>query len=243
MLVKSKTLDRPPSKESWDTQSKSDSFNFSQCVSDFHVDSIKSRVHKWKTLKVSINRAAHWLVLKLLCKRTVILTLGLRSPVERPLSVARKVPNEERDPEEMACRVHQAIQGENDPARSPEPFGRSTVRLLLFSLNILMTHASTYPKIFCFVINSCFSVFIFIKLGFWFSCLTFPTQRLTLNFCLLWIQGRGNQMMNGSLHHNSQDKGHNNVSLAMQRITLMIPRYTYRTVLPNTKTTYIKSDF
>lgn len=166
MLVKSKTLDRPPSKESWDTQSKSDSFNFSQCISDFHVDSIKSRVHKWKTLKVSINRTAHWFGLKLLCKRTVILTLGLRSSVERPLSVARKVPNEERDPEEMACRVHQAIQRENDPARSPEPFGRSTVRLLLFSLNILVTHASTYPKIFCFVMNSCFSVFILIKLGF-----------------------------------------------------------------------------
>lgn len=48
-------------------------------------------------------------------------------------------------------------------------------------------------------------------------------------------------MTNGLLHHNSQDKGHSNVSLAMQRITLMVPRYTYRTVLPNIKTLYIKS--
>lgn len=107
MLVKSKTLDRPPSKDSWDTQ-------------------------------------------------------RLRSPVERPLSVSRKVSNEERDPDEMACRVHQAIQRENEPVQSPEPFGRST--------------------------------------------------------------GRGNQTANGSVHHNSQDKGHSSVSLAMQRITQMVPR-------------------
>lgn len=30
MLVKSKTLDRPPSKDSWDAQSELDMFNFSQ---------------------------------------------------------------------------------------------------------------------------------------------------------------------------------------------------------------------
>lgn len=37
MLVKSKTLDRPPSKDSWDTQSKSGIFNFSQCMSDLFL--------------------------------------------------------------------------------------------------------------------------------------------------------------------------------------------------------------
>ncbi|XP_070708413.1 katanin-interacting protein isoform X2 [Pempheris klunzingeri] len=73
MLVKSKTLDRPPSKESWDGQRP-------------------------------------------------------RSRVERPLSAARKASVEERDSEEMACRVRQAIQRENDPVQSPELFSRNTVR-------------------------------------------------------------------------------------------------------------------
>ncbi|XP_076615806.1 katanin-interacting protein isoform X1 [Chaetodon auriga] len=107
MLVKSKTLDRPPSKDSWD------------------------------------------------CQRP-------RSRVERPLSAARKASVEERDPEEMACRVRQAIQRENDSVQSPELFSRN--------------------------------------------------------------MGRAHQMMNGLVHHNSHDKDENNVTLAMQRITLMGPR-------------------
>ncbi|KAK1881253.1 Protein KIAA0556 [Dissostichus eleginoides] len=73
MLVKSKTLDRPPSKDSWD------------------------------------------------CQRP-------RSRVERPLSAARKASVEERDPEEMACRVRQAIQRENDPLQSLELFSRNMGR-------------------------------------------------------------------------------------------------------------------
>ncbi|KAK5850661.1 hypothetical protein PBY51_001519 [Eleginops maclovinus] len=73
LLVKSKTLDRPPSKDSWD------------------------------------------------CQRP-------RSRVERPLSAARKASVEERDPEEMACRVRQAIQRENDPSQSLELFNRNTGR-------------------------------------------------------------------------------------------------------------------
>ncbi|XP_059180737.1 katanin-interacting protein [Centropristis striata] len=73
LLVKSKTLDRPPSKESWDGQRP-------------------------------------------------------RSRVERPLSAARKASVEERDSEEMACRVRQAIQRENDPEQSPELFSRNTGR-------------------------------------------------------------------------------------------------------------------
>ncbi|XP_028989867.1 katanin-interacting protein isoform X2 [Betta splendens] len=70
-LVKSKTLDRPPSKEIWDVQRQ-------------------------------------------------------RSRAERPLSAARKVSVEERDPEDAACRVQQAIQKENEPVQSPELFNRST---------------------------------------------------------------------------------------------------------------------
>ncbi|XP_069373177.1 katanin-interacting protein isoform X2 [Paralichthys olivaceus] len=73
MLVKSKTLDRPPSAETWDGQRP-------------------------------------------------------RSRVERPLSAARKASVEERDPEEMACRVRQAIQRENDSVQSSELFSRSTGR-------------------------------------------------------------------------------------------------------------------
>lgn len=51
--------------------------------------------------------------------------------MERPLSAARKASVEERDSEEMACRVRQAIQRENNPVQSPELFSRSTVRLPL----------------------------------------------------------------------------------------------------------------
>ncbi|XP_051274601.1 katanin-interacting protein isoform X1 [Dicentrarchus labrax] len=104
MLVKSKTLDRPPSKDSLDGQ------------------------RPW-------------------------------SRVERPLSAARKASVEERDPEEKACMVRQAIQRENNPVQSPELFTRN--------------------------------------------------------------MGRGHQMMNGLVHHNSHDKDDNIVTLAMQRITLM----------------------
>lgn len=35
-------------------------------------------------------------------------------------------------------------------------------------------------------------------------------------------------MMNGLVHHNSHDKDENSVNLAMQRITLMGPRYADR---------------
>ncbi|XP_042364417.1 katanin-interacting protein isoform X2 [Plectropomus leopardus] len=106
MLVKSKTLDRQPSKDSWDGQRP-------------------------------------------------------RSRVERPLSAARKASAEERDSEEMACRVRQAIQRENHPVQGPELFSRNT--------------------------------------------------------------GRGHQVMNGLVRHNSHDKDENSVTVAMQRITLMGP--------------------
>ncbi|KAM8836946.1 katanin-interacting protein isoform 2-T2 [Spinachia spinachia] len=65
MLVKSKTLDRPPSKESWGVQRP-------------------------------------------------------RSRAETPLSATRKAPVEERDPEETACSVRQAIQRENEPVQTAE---------------------------------------------------------------------------------------------------------------------------
>ncbi|KAI3365616.1 hypothetical protein L3Q82_010698, partial [Scortum barcoo] len=122
VLVKSKTLDRPPSLDSWD------------------------------------------------CQRP-------KSRVERPLSAARKASVEERDPEEAATRVRQAIQRENDPLLSPELFSRNT-----------------------------------------------PKASLTLLFCFLFIQGRAHQMMNGLVHHNSHSKDENSVTMAMQRITLMVPR-------------------
>ncbi|KAM9424231.1 katanin-interacting protein [Pholidichthys leucotaenia] len=101
MLVKSKTLDRPPSKESWDG-------------------------HRTK------------------------------SRIERPLSAARKLSVEERDPDEVAFGVRQAMQRENDPVQTAEIFTRNMVR--------------------------------------------------------------------GLMHHKSTDKEDNNVTLAMQRITLMGPR-------------------
>ncbi|XP_062415985.1 katanin-interacting protein isoform X2 [Pungitius pungitius] len=71
LLVKSKTLDRPPSKESWE---------------------------------------------------------GPRGRAERPLSGARKAPAEERDPEETACRVRQAIRRENEPVQPAELLNRNTGR-------------------------------------------------------------------------------------------------------------------
>ncbi|XP_029383143.1 protein KIAA0556 isoform X2 [Echeneis naucrates] len=69
MMVKSKTLDRPPSDVSWDGQRP-------------------------------------------------------QSRVERPLSTARKASVEEQDPEEMACRVRQAIQRENDLELFSHSMGR-----------------------------------------------------------------------------------------------------------------------
>ncbi|XP_055006031.1 katanin-interacting protein isoform X1 [Boleophthalmus pectinirostris] len=71
MLVKSKTLDRPPSKD-WDSQ---------------------------RTRRV-----------------------------ERPLSVVRKTSLEERDPDNMACNVRQAIQKENSSVQSSDAFNRSLGR-------------------------------------------------------------------------------------------------------------------
>lgn len=47
--------------------------------------------------------------------------------MERPLSAARKASVEERDPEDVACRVRQAMQRENDPVPSAELFSRNTV--------------------------------------------------------------------------------------------------------------------
>lgn len=73
MLVKSKTLDSTPSKDSWDSQRQ-------------------------------------------------------RSRVERPLSAVKKASLEERDPEDMAWRVRQAIQKENTPVHSPDVFNRNTAR-------------------------------------------------------------------------------------------------------------------
>lgn len=50
--------------------------------------------------------------------------------MERPLSAARKSSVEERDPEEAAFRVRQAIQRENDhPVQSPELISRNTVHV------------------------------------------------------------------------------------------------------------------
>lgn len=48
---------------------------------------------------------------------------------------------------------------------------------------------------------------------------------MSLVFCLLFIQARGHQMINGLGHHNTHDKDENRVTLAMQRINLMAPRY------------------
>lgn len=41
-------------------------------------------------------------------------------------------------------------------------------------------------------------------------------------------------MMNGLVHHNSHEKDDNSVTMAMQRITLMAPRYADRIWLLNT---------
>lgn len=75
--------------------------------------------------------------------------------MERPLSAARKASVEERDPEEMACKVRQAIQRENDPVQSPELFSRNTVCLphtLHFPLS------TTYLKYFSLLLTIVFMV-------------------------------------------------------------------------------------
>uniref|UniRef100_A0A8C6S5Q3 KIAA0556 n=1 Tax=Neogobius melanostomus TaxID=47308 RepID=A0A8C6S5Q3_9GOBI len=63
----------------------------------------------------------------LLVKRT-------RGQIERPLSVVRKASLEERDPDDMACRVRQAIKKENSPVQSSDAFSRSTVSVTLQSV-------------------------------------------------------------------------------------------------------------
>uniref|UniRef100_A0A4W5QVN8 Katanin interacting protein n=1 Tax=Hucho hucho TaxID=62062 RepID=A0A4W5QVN8_9TELE len=50
--------------------------------------------------------------------------------VERPLSAARKASQEERDSEETACRVLQALQRENSPLQSPDDAWLDSVLLL-----------------------------------------------------------------------------------------------------------------
>lgn len=54
--------------------------------------------------------------------------------MERPLSANRKSSVEDRDPEEVAIRVRQAIQRENNPVQSAELFSRHTVCLSHTSL-------------------------------------------------------------------------------------------------------------
>lgn len=73
-------------------------------------------------------------------------SLGPRSRVDRPLSSSRKASVEERDPEEMACKVRQAIQRENQPVLSPELFSRNTVHLphIVFSRLLLLHTISIY---------------------------------------------------------------------------------------------------
>uniref|UniRef100_A0A8C4DET0 KATNIP domain-containing protein n=1 Tax=Dicentrarchus labrax TaxID=13489 RepID=A0A8C4DET0_DICLA len=68
--------------------------------------------------------------------------------VERPLSAARKASVEERDPEEKACMVRQAIQRENNPVQSPELFTRNMVCL---------PHTIHVPPLLnFFTVKSCF---------------------------------------------------------------------------------------
>uniref|UniRef100_A0AAX7T2Z0 KATNIP domain-containing protein n=1 Tax=Astatotilapia calliptera TaxID=8154 RepID=A0AAX7T2Z0_ASTCA len=66
----------------------------------------------------------------------------LLSRVERPLSANRKSSVEDRDPEEVAIRVRQAIQRENNPVQSAELFSRHTVCLSHTSLltSVITSH-------------------------------------------------------------------------------------------------------
>ena len=54
--------------------------------------------------------------------------------MERPLSAARKTSFEERDSDEVAYRVRQAIQRENTPVQKAEIFSRNTVCLVFTTL-------------------------------------------------------------------------------------------------------------
>uniref|UniRef100_A0A3Q3LFG1 Katanin interacting protein n=1 Tax=Mastacembelus armatus TaxID=205130 RepID=A0A3Q3LFG1_9TELE len=74
-------------------------------------------------------------------KQCVLLAKGPKSRVERPLSAARKPSVEDRDSEEMAWRVQQAIQRENDPVRSPELLNRNMVHLPHNALHPLFTQS------------------------------------------------------------------------------------------------------
>lgn len=62
--------------------------------------------------------------------------------MERPLSANRKSSVEDRDPEEVAIRVRQAIQKENNPVQSAELFSRHTVCLSHTSLltSVITSH-------------------------------------------------------------------------------------------------------
>uniref|UniRef100_A0A8C9ZC78 KATNIP domain-containing protein n=1 Tax=Sander lucioperca TaxID=283035 RepID=A0A8C9ZC78_SANLU len=73
--------------------------------------------------------------------------------VERPLSAARKASVEERDSDEMACRVRQAIQRENDPVQSPELFNRNMV-CLPHTVHTHPTPTHYLLKTFFFTVNS-----------------------------------------------------------------------------------------
>lgn len=71
--------------------------------------------------------------------------------MERPLSAVKKASLEERDPEDMAWRVRQAIQKENTPVHSPDVFNRNTVCLtvILQSLCTLFQFLLVYnPMLF-----------------------------------------------------------------------------------------------
>ncbi|KAF7652608.1 hypothetical protein LDENG_00094480 [Lucifuga dentata] len=196
MLVKSKTLDRPPSKKGWDGQ------------------------RSW-------------------------------SRVERPLLASRKTCFEERDPEEMACNVRQAIKQESTPLQIPDPCSRSTIwahHMMNSSVhnshdkdacrsayqpvgdncNLEQTHrqrSQTAPL----KVQRKKWVQDSTKIGTeeGTTAQLSPKKRYSDAFEpheSMDVEGWGHQMINSSVYNNSHDKGENSVTLAMQRITLMGPR-------------------
>lgn len=64
--------------------------------------------------------------------------------MDRTLSAARKASLEERDSEDMARRVRQAIQRENNIVQSPELLSRNTV-CLHHTLHVSLTKYHTLP--------------------------------------------------------------------------------------------------
>lgn len=60
--------------------------------------------------------------------------------MERPLSANRKSSVEDRDPEEVAIRVRQAIQRENNPVQSAELFSRHTVSHTSLLISVTTPH-------------------------------------------------------------------------------------------------------